>query len=359
MPPALASTVPTVAATALVAAVVLAHAARAEPASPAPAPDAATHAVIDGRHLALPLPHGVALELTWTTRPERAADGGEAAAPTAPPEPPRRAVTSEREPAVARFLESLPVRIQGGDAVFAPEAWSVRVGRGATASSDAARADLSATRVVTSAALTRAGGNVELARDGATVGEVFAAPNGLGHRPRARLDVALDPGARAALAASVAADGDGDLALSYRGGLGGWRSEARLAAMVDRKAGGRALRVEGSAALREPRSGFDLTLAASGGDTAAGARRPATVYAKLARARDADRPIAGAWSLDAAWARDVDRPGDRAWLAGATWLQTLQGVGRVHLRYRYHRLERTDGRSGQAHAILVGGRLRL
>ncbi|NBB69391.1 MAG: hypothetical protein GVY33_03570 [Alphaproteobacteria bacterium] len=308
--------------------------------------------------LALELPSNFALD------PE-ASD----AATATPSRPPAARVRAERTTTAAArglaallpdFVRDLPVDLDGGEAVFAPAGWSLRVGRGATASRRAARADLSLTRPASSAAVAAAAGDVELVDGGgARVKSVFDRFDGLGNRPRARLDVALPAASGAELAASVAADGDADVALVHARRWRGLDLNARAAALVDRDDGEAAWRAEASAALRDRRSGWNLTLAGSGGEAAGRADTTATVYAKLARGGPRDVASVGAWSLDAAYGHAVGAPGDRAWLAGVTVLERIEGVGRMHLRYRYQRLDGRGGRDGGAHSVLLGARLKL
>lgn len=336
LPPCLAVTL-----SVLLTAVLAAAAVRAETVTPP---------VVDGRELALPLPHGVDDDARPAV-PARAAAAAEDAFATALP--------VARGSWVARVLGGLPVTLRGRDAVFAPAGWSLRVGRGAMASVGAGRVDLSPTRAVTAAALTRARGDVALVRDGPSVGDVFARFGGLGHRLRARVDLRGPALGGGSAAAAVSRDGDVDLAVAHATRLGGWRGATRFAAAADHLADRRALQLESSAAARHPRTGWDITLAAAGRHDRGTPGAPVTLYAKVGRSADPAAPIAGAWALDAAVARDVRRAGDRAWLAGASWLQRLKGVGRLHVRYRYQRLEAADDVDGGAHAVTIGAKLKL
>jgi len=308
-----------------------------------------------GGRLALELPPGFALDLG-------AADAGAATAARAPAASARAEISAQRGLAalLPGFLHELPVDLDGGDAVFAPAGWSLRVGRGATASRGVARADLSLTRPASSAVVAAAAGDVELVEGGGPrVKAVFDRFDGLGNRPRARLDIALPAASAAELAASLAADGDADVALGTARRWRGLDLHARAAALVDRDDGEAAWRAEASAALRDRRSGWNLTLAGSGGEAAGRADTTATVYAKLARGGARDAASVGGWSLDAAYGHAVAATGDRAWLAGVTVLERVEGVGRMHLRYRYQRLDGRGGRDGGAHSLLVGARLKL
>jgi hypothetical protein len=267
-----------------------------------------------------------------------------------PPAAPAGDGPDDHEPAI---LARLPFSLQGGDAVVKTGRWQLRVGAGATPSRTAGRADLSPTRVVTGAAVGANGGNVQLQRDraGPRVGELFANFSGLGHRRRARVDIDLAP---TRIAASFDVGGRADAAIAHAGRWQGFDTEARAALVTDRT-----LRLESSAAVRDRASGWSFNVAAMGAPTATAGRTPASLYAKLARAADREGPITAAWSLEGAFGRDVAREGDRAWLAGATLLQRFEGLGRLHLRYRYQSLDGEAGREGHAHAVTVGLRLRL
>jgi hypothetical protein len=350
MPPPFASTLVTLATLLALAA--------APPALGRPPADARPPATAPAAsRLALELPPGFALDL-------RASD----AAAT----PPRARVASARPDwaeilaerrlvaALPDFVRDLPLKLDGGDTVFAPAGWSLRVGRGATASRRAARADLSLTRAASSAVVGAAFGDVELVEgSGPRVTNVFDRFGGLGARRRARLDVDLPSPSGAEFAASVAADGDADVALFHAGRRRGLDLRARAAALVDRADGEAAWRAEASAALRDRRSGWNLTLAGSGGEASGRSDTTATVYAKLARGGARDAASVRGWSLDAAYGHAVAAPGDRAWLAGVTMLERVEGLGRLHLRYRYQRLDGRGARDGGAHSLLFGARLNL
>jgi len=311
-----------------------------------------------GDRLSLELPAGFALDL----RDPDAAAATPSRAPAVRGRSERAESRAERVLAalLPDFVHDLPVDLDGGDAVFAPAGWSVRVGRGPTASRGAARADLSLTRPVSSAAVAAAVGDVELVDGGGVrVRHVFHRFDGLGARPRARVDLELPAASGAELAVSVAADGDADVAVVHAGRWRGLDLNARAAALVDRDDGEAAWRGEASAALRDRRSGWNLTLAGSGGEAGGRAATTATIYAKLAGAGARDAAAVGGWSLDAAYGHAVDATGDRAWLAGVTVLERIDGVGRMHLRYRYQRLDGRGGRAGGAHSLLVGARLKL
>lgn len=320
-------------------------------ASPAPAEVARRG---DGLGLDLALPAELAFD-----RHGRAAD-----APSAPLgtvlglEAPPPALRFE-PPAVSHLdlgPAALPFALDGAEAVLGVAGWRLRLGRGATSSRWAGHADLSPTRAVSGVPVGAHGPNVHLRPDftGPTVGALFAGFDGLGDRRRARLDVDL---ADTSLAASFDTTGGADATIAHAGRWRGFETEARAALLSERGAPGRSLRLESSAALRDPASGWSVNLAAMGAHEPAGGGAPASLYAKVAGAADRDGPITTAWSVEAAHGRDIAQAGDRAWLAGATLLQRFQGLGRFHVHYRYQRLDGAPGREGRAHAVTL--RLRL
>lgn len=318
------------------------------------AEDAVIDGIVDARGLDLALRRSFTLDAAGIARAEGHASPvalGDVLAPGG-----RSPVASGEHGANGRsprLLSHLPFSFRGGQAVFEPGRWRLQVGKGATPSRMAGRADLSPTRVVTGAAVGTHGGNVHLQRDraGPRVGALFANFNGLGHRHRARLDVDL---AQTRVAASFDAGGRADAAIAHVGRWRGLDTEARAALVVDR-----ALRVESSAALRDRPSGWSFNVAAMGARSRNAGRVPASLYTKLARTTDREGPITAAWSLEAAYGHDVAKAGDHAWLAGATLLQRFEGLGRLHLRYRYQSLDGEAGREGHAHAVTLGLRLRL
>lgn len=319
-------------------------------APPASDPRAAT--LVDARALELSLAGGFASAFD-----ERAARP--AARVEAQPGSRRPAAEADVAAPLARWFAGLPLRVDGGELVFAPDAWRLRLGRGETASHRAGRADLSPTRSVSSAVMAAHRGDVRFRSGGGpTVADVFDDFAGLGRRPRLRLDVEL-PTASADLAASAAADGDVDLAVDAGGVWRGWTTAARAAATFDRAADGYGMGLQGSAAVRDPGTGWNFTLAAATGEAGSAEGVPATVYAKLGRSRAPAVAVTRAWSVEAAHGRDVGDAGDRAWLAGATLLERVDGVGRVHLRYRYQALSGPGDRRGRAHAVILGARFEL
>jgi len=345
----------TLAAIALTAAASMAAVpAAAGPATPATAPLPVGAPLV----LTLTLPQSLTFGVASAEDPTTTPDG---AARERAPAGARRAGGPRARTGLARLAADLPFRIDGTEASLAPAGtWSVRVGRGASASQGVGRADLSATAPVTSAALGAAGGDVAFDADGGPrVGEVFRHPDGLGHRYRARVDLELPGVAGTALATSVAPDGGMDAALRHRGRWFGLTADARLAAFSQQADAGRSLRLGASTALRAPASGINLTLAASGGTVADDDRLPATLYAKLARGRARDDGTTTAWSLDGAVARDGAGEGDRAWLIGATVLKRFDRSGRAHVRYRYQALDGPGARGGRAHAVMIGLKLEL
>lgn len=282
----------------------------------------------------------------------------------AKPPTPSATVTRARTGHVAAgagLLEHLPFAIEGRDAVVRPTGWSVRLGHGATPSQGVGRADLSATRSVTGADVGGHRGNVHLGADGAgpTVGELFPSYNGLGHRRRARLDLQLEDDGATTAGASLTLAGDADAAVRHRGRWQGLDASARAAVVSNAGAAGRTFRLETSAALRAPVAGWSVSVAAMGARRPDDLRAPAAFYTKLAREFDGAGPIATAWAVEAAYARDVADRGDRAWLAGAAMLKRFDGLGRLHVRYRYQSLAGEAGREGQAHAVVLGAKLKL
>jgi len=284
-----------------------------------------------------------------------------AAAPSAAPAPAPTGTLGFTPPpqGLERFLDESGLRLAGREVRFEPGSWRFSVGPGATASQAVGVADLSGTRAISSANLTANRGNVRLGSAGAAprVGAVFHGFGGFGHRRRARLDIDLDGAGAARLATSIAERGDVDLAFTSTGRWHGFRTDGRAALLVDERPQGRIFRFQGSAALRDPATGWTLALASVARSAAVGA--PATFYAKLAHDAPNLDPFETAWSLEAAHGRDVAVVGDRAFLAGATLLQRFDGFGRLHLRYRYQQLDGRGARGGTAHAVLVGGRFGL
>jgi hypothetical protein len=286
---------------------------------------------------------------------------GLAPAPSAaPPAAPTGTLGFSPSPqGLARLIDESGLRLAGRDLRFDPGHWRFSVGPGATASQAVGTADLSRTRAISSADLTANRGNVRLGSGDAAprVGAVFHGFGGFGHRRRARLDIDLDSAGAARLATSIAERGDVDFAFTGTGRWAGLRTDGRAAVLADDGPGGRTFRFEGSAALRDPRTGWTLALASAARGGAVGA--PATFYLKLGRDEPPRAPFSTAWSLEAAHGRDVAVLGDRAFLAGATLMQRLDGLGRLHLRYRYQQLDGLGARGGNAHAVVVGGRLGL
>ncbi|MFP4126602.1 MAG: hypothetical protein ACLFU0_08145 [Alphaproteobacteria bacterium] len=301
--------------------------------------------------------HPAVLELPALARPVGVA-GLPAASSAAPAPAPSGTVGFSPPPqGFERFLDQAGLRLAGRELRFEPGHWRFSVGPGATASQAVGVADLSGTRTISSANLTAHRGNVRLGSADAAprVGAVFHGFGGFGHRRRARLDIDLAGPGTARLATSIAERGDVDLAFTSIGRWRGFRTDGRAAVLVDEHPSGRTLLFQGSAALRDPASGWTLGLASVARHADVGA--PATFYAKLGHDAPDAGPFATAWSFETAHGRDVGVVGDRAFLAGATLMQRIDDLARLHVRYRYQRLDGCAARRGAAHALLVGGSL--